>query len=85
MLTSYKNVNNLKVAEDLLFFVNNELLKDIGINQEKFWQGFDEAVHDLSRINKELLKKRQNLQKKLMNGILKIKAIKLKLKNIKNF
>ena len=48
MPTQYKKVNNLKVAEDLLSFVNNELLKDTDINLEKFWLGFDEAVHDLA-------------------------------------
>ena len=55
MPTSYKNVNNLKVAEDLLLFVNNELLKDTGINQEKFWSGLNESAHDLARINKDLI------------------------------
>ena len=54
MPTSYKNVNNLKVAEDLLSFVNSELLKDTDINPEKFWQGFCKATHELSTKNKEL-------------------------------
>ena len=64
MSTSYKNVNNLKVAEDLLSFVNNELLKDTNIIPEKFWSGFAEAAHDLAHENKKLLKKREDLQKK---------------------
>ena len=60
MPISYKNVNNLKVAEDLLSFVNDELLKDTGINPEKFWLGFDEAAHELAIKNKELIKKRED-------------------------
>ena len=32
MKTNYQNVNNLKVSEELLNFVNNELLKDTNIN-----------------------------------------------------
>ena len=46
MPTEYKNVNNLKVAEDLLSFVNDELLKGIDISPEKFWSGLDEITHD---------------------------------------
>ena len=49
MPTPYKNVNDLKVAEDLLLFVNNELLKDTGINPEKFWNGFSKDVHELAK------------------------------------
>ena len=65
MTTSYKNVNDLKVAEDLLLFVNEELLKDTNITPEKFWSGLNEAAHDLAIKNRELLKKRENLQKKI--------------------
>ena len=63
MPTNYKSINKLKVAEDLLSFVNNELLKDTGINQEKFWSGFSDAVHNLATKNKEIIKTREKLQK----------------------
>ena len=59
MPTSYKNVNNLKVAEDLLLFVNNELLKDTDISPEKFWLGFDKIVHELAFTNKKLIQVRE--------------------------
>ncbi len=65
MPTSYKNVSNLKVAEDLLSFVNDELLKDTGISPDNFWPGFDKFSHELAHINKELIKIRENLQKKI--------------------
>ena len=74
MPTPYKNVNDLKVAEDLLLFVNNELLKDTGINPEKFWNGFSKDVHELAKKNKELIKKREDLQKKIDNWHIKNKA-----------
>ena len=64
MSTSYKNVNNLKVAEDLLSFVNDELLKDTDISPEKFWLGLDKIVHELAPQNKKLIEIRENLQKK---------------------
>ena len=41
MFKNYQKVNNLKVEEELLSFVNNDLLKDIDISPEKFWLGFD--------------------------------------------
>ena len=47
MSINYKNVNNLKVSENLLNFVNNELLKETNIDPEKFWSKFDEIVHEL--------------------------------------
>ena len=47
MPISYKNVNNLKVAEDLLLFVNNELFEGTDISPEKFWLGFDKISHEL--------------------------------------
>ena len=65
MPTNYKSVNNLKVSEDLISFVDNELLKETDISPEKFWLGFDKAVHNLAPINKELIKTREILQKKI--------------------
>jgi malate synthase len=85
MLTSYKNINKLKVAENLLSFVNNELLKDTGINLEKFWLGFDEAVHELASINKDLIKKREDLQKKIDQWHIKNKHNEFNLDKYKKF
>ena len=85
MPTPYKNVNDLKVAEDLLLFVNNELLKDTGINPEKFWNGFSKDVHELAKKNKELIKKREDLQKKIDNWHIKNKANQIKLQEYKKF
>ena len=65
MPISYKNVNNLKVAEDLLMFVNKELLNGSGISPEDFWSGFDKIVHELAPENKRLIQIRENLQKKI--------------------
>ena len=85
MPTSYKNVNNLKVAEDLLSFVNSELLKDTDINPEKFWQGFCKATHELSTKNKELIKKRENLQKKIDEWHIENREKKTKIEEYKKF
>ncbi len=85
MPTQYKNVNNLKVAEDLLSFVNNELLKGTDINPEKFWVGFNEAAHDLATKNKELIKKRENIQKKIDKWHINNKEKQIKIEEYKKF
>ena len=58
MSSNYQSVNNLKVSEKLLSFVNQELLVGTNISQEKFWSGFDKAIHELTPKNKELIKVR---------------------------
>ena len=63
MKKNYLSVNNLKVSEELLSFVNKELLEGTNISAEKFWSGFDKIVHDLAPKNRELIKIREDLQK----------------------
>ena len=55
MPNNYVSINNLKVSEKLLSFVNDELLIGTGISSKKFWSGFDKAVHELSPKNKETM------------------------------
>ena len=85
MPTSYKNVNNLKVAEDLLLFVNNELIKDIDISTENFWLGFDKITHELAPINKKLIQIREDLQKKIDAWHIKNKENKIQIEKYKKF
>ena len=67
-MKKYNKIFNLQVSENLEIFVKNELLKNTDISPDVFWNKFDKAVHELSQINSELIKKRENLQKKLMSG-----------------
>ena len=85
MPTNYKSVNNLKVSEDLISFVDNELLKDTNISPEKFWLGFSEAAHNLAPKNKELLKIRESLQKKIDDWHIKNKGKEIKIEEYKKF
>ena len=85
MSTNYKSVNNLKISEDFLSFVNNELLEDTGITAEKFWSGFDKAVHDLAPKNKEFLEIRENLQNKINEWHKKNKGIEINIEQYKKF
>ena len=85
MSKNYQNVNNLKISEELLSFVNKELLKDLDISSEKFWEGFDNAVHDLAPKNKELIQIRENLQKKIDDWHIKNKGNEIKIEQYKKF
>ena len=85
MSSSYQSINNLKVSENLLSFINNELLKNTEISPEKFWLGFDKAVHELTPKNKELIKTREELQKKINNWHLENKGNKIEIKDYKKF
>ena len=64
-MSKYLSINNLKVSEKLLSFINDKLLTDINISPTDFWFGFDKAVHELAPKNKELIKIRDDLQKKI--------------------
>ena len=57
MKSKYVALHNLKISENLLSFVNNELLNNTGISPEDFWVGFDKTVHELNPINKKLISK----------------------------
>ena len=85
MTTKYLNVNNLKVSENLLSFVNNELLKDTNISPDKFWKNFDITVHELAPINKKLITKRESLQKKIDEWHKKNKGSEIKIDEYKKF
>jgi len=85
MSKKYQTIHNLKVSEDLLSFVNQELLIDINISPEKFWLNFDKAVHELAPRNKELIKIRENLQKKIDDWHIKNKGKEIKIDEYKKF
>ena len=57
--------NGLKISLVLFDFINNEALPGINIKSDDFWNKFEKVVHELSPINKNLLKKREIIQKKI--------------------
>ena len=59
------NINNLQVDERLFKFISEEAIPGTNINIDKFWSGFDKAVHNLFPINRKLLEKRDEIQKKI--------------------
>ena len=77
MKKKYTKINNLSVSQALLNFVNIELLKDTKVTPEKFWLGFDKAVHELAPRNKELIQIRESLQKQIDDWHVKRRGMKL--------
>ena len=65
MKEKYKKINNLTVDGDLADFVQNELLKGTDIDVKNFWSGFVKSINKLVPKNKYLLKKREDIQKKI--------------------
>ncbi len=84
-MKKYKKIFNLKVSEDLESFVKNELLKDTNITPEHFWDKFDRIVHELTPTNAKLIKKREDLQKKIDDWHLKKKGEDFDLNEYKKF
>ena len=57
--------NGLKISLVLFDFINNEALPGTNIKSDDFWNKFEKVIHELSPINKNLLKKREIIQKKI--------------------
>ena len=56
---SFIEKNGLKISSVLFDFVNKEVIPGTDIQPDKFWDGFEKTVHELSPINKRLIKKRE--------------------------
>ena len=61
------NKNDLKISSTLFEFVNNEAIPGTGIVSDQFWDNFSKIVHELAPINKNLIEKREVIQKKIDN------------------
>ena len=57
--------NGLKVSKILYDFVNDEAIQGTNVNSDEFWKKFSNTIHELSPINKELIEKRETIQKKI--------------------
>ncbi len=57
--------NGLKISKTLFEFINSEAIPGTGIDTDVFWNKFSKFVHELAPINKELIEKREIIQKKI--------------------
>ena len=57
--------NGLKISSILFEFINNEVIPGSKVGADEFWNSFAKAVKELAPINKDLIKKREDLQRKI--------------------
>ena len=77
--------NGLKISTKLFDFINNEAIPGTGIKSDNFWNSFGEAVHELAPINKNLIQKREDVQKKIDEWHKKNKGKELNKKEYTDF
>ena len=58
-------INDLKIDENLIKFINDEAIPGTGLDSDHFWKEFSNVVHELAPKNKNLIKKREEIQKKI--------------------
>ena len=85
MSTNYQSVNNLKVSEKLLSFVNEELLKGTNISKKSSGQDLIKLFMNLAPKNKEFIKVREDLQKQIDDWHIKNKGNEIKIEEYKKF
>lgn len=83
-MTDRIQTGELQVDKTLYDFINTEALPDTGITAEAFWSGFDRLVHNLSPRNRELLAKRNDLQRKIDAWYKEAKSQPVDLEDYKN-
>ena len=84
MSTDYININNSKVHKILYNFVNSEALPNLKISEKEFWNDLIKVANELATKNRELLKKRDEIQKKL-DAWHKLKKNEINLDEYKKF
>ena len=57
--------NGLKISTKLLDFINNEVLPGTDVDPDKFWNNFEKNIHELAPLNKNLIQKREEIQKEI--------------------
>ena len=57
--------NGLKISTKLLDFINNEVLPGTDVDPDKFWNNFEKNIHELAPLNKNLIKRREEIQKEI--------------------
>ena len=76
---------NIKIDPSLFNFVNTEVLNELNISSEYFWNGFSDIVDIYYKKNNDLLNIRKNLQSKINDWHLAHKSKDINLEEYKKF
>ena len=60
-----ENRNKLKVSKVLVDFLENDVLSELNLDKQKFWNDFQELINNFAPRNLKLLKKRDELKTKI--------------------
>ena len=63
------NRNKLQINKDFYSFINKNVLKNLNIEENYFWEGFSKIIYELTPINEDLIKKRQYIQNQLLGHL----------------
>ena len=85
MQEKYVKINNLQVSKKLSNFIVDELLKDTEVSPENFWLGLEKTLDELAPKNRELIKLREDLQKRIDDWHIKNKGKEFNLVEYKKF
>ena len=66
-MTNTTQVGGLRVATELKELIDKAICPGTGVSPEHFWAGLEKAVAELSPRNRELLEKRETLQREIDN------------------
>ncbi len=76
---------NIKIDLNLFNFINSEVLNDLNISIEDFWNGFSDIVDIYYKKNNDLLDHRKDLQTKIKEWHIRHKSQDIDLKEYKKF
>ena len=76
---------NIKIDLNLFNFINSEVLNDLNISIENFWNGFSDIVDIYYKKNNDLLNIRKNLQSKINDWHVAHKSKDINLEEYKKF
>eukprot|EP00961_Rhodomonas_salina_P138400 1861451-Rhodomonas_salina.4 len=71
------DLGGLKVDSDLAKLVEDEIIPGTGVDVNKFWAGLGGIVKDLAPRNRQLLDKRDDIQKKIDEYHLKTNRVRI--------
>ena len=77
--------NSITIDEKLYNFVNDKVIPQTDLNIDKFWSDFSDIIDELDPLNKNLLKKRSNLQTQLNDWYIKNKGKEINILEYKKF
>ena len=76
---------NIKINSNLFNFVNSEVLNDLNISSEHFWNGFSDIVDIYYKQNNDLLDHRKYLQSKINDWHIAHKSKDIDIEKYKKF